>query len=172
MNTTPTTYTKSVTFIARNDYAAVVNGQEIGYAATSLQAQRLADDYVLAQIAHDTQCQAAEVALAVAPIATAIAPITRQQIAGALTTARQKVADNKKWFNALSKAAMELEASAWCWYGAAGVLKIQSRTTAGKWYTVTDAGCPCPAGQRGAACWHAAARRLLIRASAQPATAA
>lgn len=103
---------------------------------------------------------------------TTTAPITRQQIAAALSAARAKVADNKRWFNALSKAALELEASPWVWYGQAGILKVASRTTPGTWYTVSAQGCHCQSAGKGNACWHAAARRLLERASEQPAAVA
>jgi hypothetical protein len=93
------------------------------------------------------------------------APITTQQIAEALKTARVKVQDNKRWFTALSKAATELHASPWCWYSNISTLKIASRTTPGTWYIVDNNGCQCPAARKQNPCWHAAAKRLLERAS-------
>ncbi len=91
-------------------------------------------------------------------------PITTAAIAAALSTARAKVADNKRWYNALSKAALELAASPWCWYSNISTLKIASRTTPGTWYIVDNAGCTCAAARKNNPCWHAAAKRLLERA--------
>ncbi len=91
-------------------------------------------------------------------------PITTAAIAAALSTARAKVADNKRWFNALSKAALELAASPWCWYANVNTLKIASRTTPGTWYIVDNNGCQCQSAKKQNPCWHAAAKRLLERA--------
>jgi hypothetical protein len=90
-------------------------------------------------------------------------PITRAAVAQQLAAARALVENNRAWFNALNKAAVELEASAWSWNGQQ--LTIASRTTKGTRYTVTSAACPCKAGQAGRPCWHRAAARLIERVS-------
>lgn len=91
------------------------------------------------------------------------ATITRQAVAAALAEARQKVANDRAWFNALNKAATELEASPWAFDGR--TLVINSRTTLGTRYHVAAGSCECKAAAQGRPCWHRAAYRLLVKAS-------
>jgi hypothetical protein len=155
-------HTKEVRFIARNDYAAVVDGQEVGYAATHQAAMSIANEYVwnLIELENRYTEKAATVA---APVAVNPANITRQAVARVLVDARRKVADNRKIATALAKASTELEASRWYFTGT--VLVIASRTTPGKMYRVTGQTCECLAHGRGITCWHKVAHRLLTRSA-------
>ena len=49
------THTKSTRYIARNDYAAVVDGIDIGFSDTAFGAEIICNDYVTAQIAFATR---------------------------------------------------------------------------------------------------------------------
>jgi hypothetical protein len=102
--------------------------------------------------------------------ATTTAPITRQAVAAALAEARRKAADSRRWLNAVNKASVELETQGWSFDGS--TLVVSSRTTAGRRYTVTAAGCTCAAAGAGRACWHRAAYKLLLNAAALAAQSA
>lgn len=180
-NANDTTYTKEIRFIARNDYAAVVNGEEIGYASTRLGAQRIADDYVLGQIAHEAQCQAVEAQAA--PVAVEAASVARPRIATAagiaatLEQARTRLSEDRRWLRALDKAAANLAALRWQFDATGRRLMIASATTANRRYIVEHAqpghiSCSCTAGANGRVCWHAAAYGLLTRAAFRHQTAA
>lgn len=163
-------HVKEVRFIARNDYAAVVDGNEVGFAATHQAAMTIANEYVwnLIQLENRYTDDDAPVAVEIdaAPVAVNPANITRQTVARVLVDARRKVADNRQIATALAKASTELEASRWYFTGT--VLVIASRTTPGKMYRVTGATCECPAHGR-VTCWHKVAHRLLSRAAQLPA---
>jgi hypothetical protein len=162
MNTTPTTHTSSIKYDrTTRDFSVTIDGALIGFAPSVLAGEAMARDFIASQIAHDTQCQAAEVAPTVAPTTT---PITTAAIAAALSTARAKVADNARWMTALNKASLEIISTPWVWYG--HTLKIKSRTASTVWYTVTATSCGCQAFAKGNACWHRAAFKLLSNAQA------
>jgi hypothetical protein len=88
--------------------------------------------------------------------------VNRQTVAAALAAARIEAAEHKAWFNAIQRAALNLEACAWAFDG--DVLRIASASTKAR-YTVTPDGCECKAGQAGRPCWHRAGWRLLRKAA-------
>ena len=94
--------------------------------------------------------------------ATVAQSVNRQTVAAALRQARIEAREHKQWFNAINRAALNLEACSWAFDGE--VLRIASATGNAR-YTVTAAGCECKAGQEGRPCWHRAARRLLVKAA-------
>ena len=89
--------------------------------------------------------------------------ISRQTVAVALRQARIEAAEHRAWFNAINRAALNLEACRWAFDGE--TLVIASATTQGTRYTVTPEGCQCKAQRDGRPCWHRAARRLLVKAA-------
>lgn len=165
------TYEKSVKFIARNDYAAVVNGQEVGYASTKLDAQRIADDYVLAQIEHDNQCQAAEVAALAAPSSRPY--VTRAALDAVIEAAATYNPRDKRWANALASAAKRLRTIHWQFDGSR-LLIHSARPETGHKYVVQPGMCDerCDAARRGQPCWHRAARKLVALAAHRTSAAA
>ena len=88
--------------------------------------------------------------------------VNRQTVAAALRQARIEAAEHKAWFNAINRAALNLEACSWVFDGE--VLRIASASGAGK-YTVDAHGCECKAGHADRPCWHRAAWRLLRKAA-------
>jgi len=88
--------------------------------------------------------------------------ISRQTVAAALREARIQAAEHRAWINAINRAALNLEATAWAFDG--DVLRIASASTTAR-YTVTPDGCECRAGGAGKPCWHRAAWRLLRKAA-------
>jgi hypothetical protein len=88
--------------------------------------------------------------------------VNRQTVAAALAAARTEAAEHRAWINAINRAALNLEATAWAFDG--DVLRIASASTNAR-YTVTPDGCECKAGNAGKPCWHKAAWRLLRKAS-------
>jgi hypothetical protein len=101
--------------------------------------------------------------------ATVTQAINRSMVALALAEARKQCAEHNAWMNAINRAALNLEACPWQFDG--DVLIIHSATSAAR-YTVTSDGCQCKAAQKGNACWHRAARRLLRKAAEFAYTAA
>ncbi len=96
--------------------------------------------------------------------------INRQTVAAALAAARSEAAEHRAWINAINRAALNLEASAWAFDG--DVLRIASASIPNVRYTVDAHGCPCKAGAAGTPCWHRAAWRLLRKAAEMAALAA
>jgi len=90
------------------------------------------------------------------------AAVNRSTVARAVVAARTACASYPHWLNAVNRAALELEAVRWYFNG--DVLKMESSTSAGTWYTVDSYGCTCRAGSAGKPCKHRAARRLLRKA--------
>jgi hypothetical protein len=72
--------------------------------------------------------------------------ISRQTVAAALRQARIEAAEHQAWINAITRAALNLEACPWAFDGE--VLRIASATGTAR-YTVTVEGCACRAGQEG-----------------------
>ena len=67
---------------------------------------------------------------------------------------------------ALEKAITRLETLVWCYGQDTGELIIQSASTPGRWYHVTNAACDCRAAREDLICWHAAAWWILYLADA------
>lgn len=141
------------------DFEVTVNGEVIGYTATFLAGEAMADKFVHAALIAAPPAEEATSG----PVVINPANITRQTVAAVLVEARAKVADNRRWATALAKAATELEATPWYFTGA--ILVIGSRTTPGKKYRVDGQHCECAAHAKNNPCWHRAAARLLIRAA-------
>lgn len=99
---------------------------------------------------------------------TVIQNISRVNVAKAIRQAKIEAAEHQSWIKAIARAALQLELSVWQFDG--DVLRIQSASTPGTWYTVDANGCPCNAGRAGKPCWHRAARRLLRKAGEETAT--
>lgn len=162
------TYTKAIRYDRETgDFAYLLNGEIVGYAASHLCAEQKLNELVY-DLLRRGNTGAADTPAAVtdpAPAAVNVSNITRQTVAAVLVDARRKVADNRRWANALAKASTELEASTWYFTGQ--VLVIASRTTAGKRYRVTGQTCECSAHSKGNPCWHRAAHRLLVKAAQQ-----
>ncbi len=96
--------------------------------------------------------------------ATVAQSINRQTVAAALRQARIDAQEHQAWINAINKAALELEAAVWQFNG--DELTIESRSQAGKKYTVsTFSPCECRAAGNGRVCWHWAALTLLQTAA-------
>ena len=89
--------------------------------------------------------------------------VNRESMGRALALARQECAEQKSWLNAVNRAALNLEACQWQFDG--HTLLVKSATEPNVHYTVTADGCECKAFEAGRACWHRAARRLLIKAA-------
>lgn len=89
--------------------------------------------------------------------------ISRPAVARAVAAARAACAATPRWLNAVNRAALELEAVRWYFDG--DVLKMESSTTPGTWYTVNGHSCTCAAAHAGKPCKHRAARRLLRKAA-------
>ncbi len=89
--------------------------------------------------------------------------VNRVSVGAALQAARIEAHEHQAWITAINRAALNLEACKWQFDG--DDLRIESATNSGTYYTVTAAGCLCKAGAAGKACWHRAARRLLIKAA-------
>ena len=88
--------------------------------------------------------------------------VNRTAVARALAQARAECVGQVAWINAINRAALNLES---CWWQFDGdILVVASASSEGR-YTVTEKGCECKAFQKGLACWHRAARRLLILAA-------
>ena len=88
--------------------------------------------------------------------------VNREAMGKALAQARRDSADSKSWLNAINRAALNLEACQWQFDGETLIVKS---ATEDLHYTVTKDGCECKAFLAGRACWHRAARRLLIKAA-------
>ena len=101
--------------------------------------------------------------------ATIVAHVTRETVGAALRQARIDSAHSLRWLNAVNRAALDLEACRWAFDG--DVLKIESASGTGAWYTASAGGCTCKAGQAGKPCKHRAAWRLLCKAAEQSYTA-
>lgn len=158
-------HTKAVRFIGRNDYAAVVDGQEVGFSSTVLGAENICNDYVAGLVELEARAVAADVAPIVAADVASAAPVvapTRAAVAAVLVEARAACADNARWLRAANKAAVELETGAWAFNGR--VLVVRSRTT-NRQYHATASTCECSAFAKNAPCWHRAAARLVAKAA-------
>ncbi len=88
--------------------------------------------------------------------------VNREAMGRALAIARRECAEEKRWLNAVNRAALNLEACMWQFDGDIFIVKSATEDIH---YTVTQDGCECKAFQKGLACWHRAARRLLIKAA-------
>ena len=88
--------------------------------------------------------------------------VNRTSTALALAQARSECMSDRRWLNAVNRAALNLEACPWQFDGE--TLVIQSATSDNR-YTVTKDGCECKAFLDGWPCWHRAGRRLLIKAA-------
>ena len=88
--------------------------------------------------------------------------INREAMGKALAQARTECATDKRWLNAVNRAALNLEACQWQFDGHTLVIKSASEDLH---YTVTPDGCECKAFLAGRPCWHRAARRLLLKAA-------
>ena len=95
--------------------------------------------------------------------ATVAQKIDRRNVARALHAARAACQQDRRWLNAVNRAALNLEACPWQFDGE--TLVIASATTQGTRYTVTSECCQCKAHRDGRPCWHRAARRLLVKAA-------
>jgi hypothetical protein len=95
--------------------------------------------------------------------ATVAQAVNRQTVALALRDARAKCAASHRWFNAVNRAALNLESCRWSFDG--DTLRVESATNSGDFYTVTVEVCPCSAGKAGKPCWHRAGCRLLCKAA-------
>ena len=91
-----------------------------------------------------------------------VAFVSREAMGKALAPARKNCTESKSWLNAINRAALNLEACMWQFDGETLVIKSATQDTH---YTVTKDGCECKAFLAGRACWHRAARRLLIKAA-------
>ena len=87
----------------------------------------------------------------------------REAVGKALAEARRHCAHDVGWTNAINRAALNLEACQWQFDG--NTLIIRSATRSNVHYTVNGEGCECKAFQAGRACWHRAARRILVKAA-------
>ncbi len=88
--------------------------------------------------------------------------VNREAMGRTLAIARRECAEEKRWLNAVNRAALNLEACMWQFDGDIFIVKSATEQIH---YTVTKDGCECKAFQKGLACWHRAARRLLIKAA-------
>ncbi len=89
--------------------------------------------------------------------------VNRISVGAALQAARIEAGEHQQWITAINRASLNLEACRWAFDGE--LLRIESATNSGTYYTVDAHACACKAGQAGRACWHRAAHRLLIKAS-------
>ena len=88
--------------------------------------------------------------------------VNRRNVVAALMQARIECAIDRRWLNAVNRAALNLEACPWQFDGE--TLRIQS-ATGDQRYTVSKDGCECKAFEAGWPCWHRAAWRLLLKAA-------
>ncbi len=79
---------------------------------------------------------------------------------------RQLYAKNKVQLNAINKAFSELAVPGWSWDGSS--LTIRSRSNPSIFYHIADDSCQCTAFAKGTLCWHRAAYKLLLEATAAP----
>lgn len=90
------------------------------------------------------------------------AMISRESVGRAIALARIECKDDKRWLNAVNRAALNLEACAWQFNGDVLMIKSASEDVE---YTVTERMCECKAYIGGKPCWHRAAVRLLMKAA-------
>lgn len=153
---------KQITQHDAHDYDAHLNGQYVGSFPSELAAQTALDLLAYRLIA------AGEIAPDTTPTAPtpntqpALANIDRAKVASVVASARAKLADDRRWLNAINRAYQELETNQWLFTGR--VLVVASRTST-KRYHVTASACQCQAAAKGQPCWHRAAHRLLSRAA-------
>ncbi len=102
--------------------------------------------------------------------ATVAQAVNRTSVALALRDARAKCAASHRWLNAVNRAALNLESCRWAFDG--DILRVESATNSGDFYTVTVETCPCSAGKASKPCWHRAGCRLLTKAAEMTYTAA
>lgn len=76
------------------------------------------------------------------------------------------VKNSRQYVKGINTAEDQLISGKWAWFADLGILKIESRTRPGKWYTIGAGTCSpqCEAAQNGRICWHRCARRIIIRA--------
>ncbi len=92
---------------------------------------------------------------------TIVPNVTRENVGKALRQMRYEYQHAPRELNAINRAALELEASAWVWDGE--MLVIQSATDLHTRYHVNFDGCDCKAGMHGRPCKHLAAFHLIRR---------
>jgi hypothetical protein len=97
-------------------------------------------------------------------VATVSVPalVNRESVGRAIAIAREECKEDKRWLNAVNRAALNLEACQWQFDG---IVFIVKSTTEDIHYNVTPDGCECKAFLSGKPCWHRAARRLLLKAA-------
>lgn len=88
--------------------------------------------------------------------------VSRESVGKAIALAREECAADKRWLNAINRAALNLEACQWQFDG---IVFIVKSATEDIHYNVTPDGCECKAFLSGKPCWHRAARRLLLKAA-------
>ncbi len=88
--------------------------------------------------------------------------VNRESMGRALALARKECEQDKRWLNAVNRAALNLEACQWQFDGHTLLVKSATEDIH---YTVTADGCECKAFLANRPCWHRAARRLLIKAA-------
>lgn len=172
------TYTKNTRFNpADRDFGWYINGELMGFCATKLLAEAAADDYVYQML----QAEAAPVVTTEQPaVVAAPAVVTLAAIGQAVKVERAAVIEAAaalgdqaalgraaRWLNAINKAAAEVVAADWVWYG--NRLSAPSRTEPGRRWRVDQGACGCPAGRQSTPCWHRALYDVLARASHQQA---
>lgn len=187
----PTVPTKEVRYDRETeDYAYLLNGEVVGWAATHRKAEQALDELVYMLLSRPGGVDASELtadeaeAMYVAqtvelaelerqsgvvdaqPVAVrAFLPATAKDIAAAVAAARQ-AAQTERTINAINRAYQELLTGAWLYTGSH--LVVRSRTRPNQRHYVTAEGCDCEAwGLGGKICWHRAAW-LIVSTVAAP----
>lgn len=158
------------------DFAYLLNGEIVGYAATYLAAEQKLNELVYELLSRPnvdaadlTPEEAADVLAVVAEPAPvpALGNVTRAAVAAALVVAQQKCAEDARWLRATVRAANLLDSNRWAFDGRRLIIASQSQP--GGRHVVEPGRCTCTAFARGNACTHRAAYRLLMAAAAMPA---